>query len=305
MHRDLIKGIVFVALGATSYGILATFVKMAYQQGFTTAEVTSSQFLLGFAGLLFLNLIFRKKISVSDKNAGRNSVLKLILAGTSLGLTSLFYYYSVKYVPVSMGIVLLMQTTWMGIVLEMILARKLPSPGKISAVIGVLIGTALSTNLITNWQSIDLRGIGWGIMAALSYTIAVFSSNRIALELPFLRRSLWLILGGALMILSLSFEDLGQKFDSTVFWKWGILLSVFGTILPPLLFTLGLPLTGIGLGTIIASVEIPVSVLMAHILLAEPINTTQWLGIILIVGSIVLMNVRPERKIKARELSGL
>ncbi|MFC0181616.1 EamA family transporter [Pseudarcicella hirudinis] len=185
MHRDLIKGIVFVALGATSYGILATFVKMAYQQGFTTAEVTSSQFLLGFAGLLFLNLIFRKKISVSDKNAGRNSVLKLILAGTSLGLTSLFYYYSVKYVPVSMGIVLLMQTTWMGIVLEMILARKLPSPGKISAVIGVLIGTALSTNLITNWQSIDLRGIGWGIMAALSYTIAVFSSNRIALELPF------------------------------------------------------------------------------------------------------------------------
>ncbi|MFC0181617.1 hypothetical protein ACFFJX_03210 [Pseudarcicella hirudinis] len=44
---------------------------------------------------------------------------------------------------------------------------------------------------------------------------------------------------------------------------------------------------------------------MAHILLAEPINTTQWLGIILIVGSIVLMNVRPERKIKARELSGL
>ncbi|SFP58990.1 Threonine/homoserine efflux transporter RhtA [Pseudarcicella hirudinis] len=305
MHRDLIKGIVFVALGATSYGILATFVKMAYQQGFTTAEVTSSQFLLGFAGLLFLNLIFRKKISVSDKNAGRNSVLKLILAGTSLGLTSLFYYYSVKYVPVSMGIVLLMQTTWMGIVLEMILARKLPSPGKISAVIGVLIGTALSTNLITNWQSIDLRGIGWGIMAALSYTIAVFSSNRIALELPFLRRSLWLILGGALMILSLSFQDLGQKFDSTVFWKWGILLSVFGTILPPLLFTLGLPLTGIGLGTIIASVEIPVSVLMAHILLAEPINTTQWLGIILIVGSIVLMNVRPERKIKARELSGL
>lgn len=107
------------------------------------------------------------------------------------------------------------------------------------------------------------------------------------------------------MILSLSFQDLGQKFDSTVFWKWGILLSVFGTILPPLLFTLGLPLTGIGLGTIIASVEIPVSVLMAHILLAEPINTTQWLGIILIVGSIVLMNVRPERKIKARELSGL
>jgi hypothetical protein len=37
-----------------------------------------------------------------------------MLAGTSLGMTSVFYYLTVKYIPVSIGIVLLMQTVWMG-----------------------------------------------------------------------------------------------------------------------------------------------------------------------------------------------
>jgi hypothetical protein len=36
-------------------------------------------------------------------------------------MTSVFYYLAVKYIPVSIGIVLLMQTVWMGVLLEMIL----------------------------------------------------------------------------------------------------------------------------------------------------------------------------------------
>jgi hypothetical protein len=37
--------------------MLATFVKMAYHDGFTTSEVTTAQFVLGLAGLLILNFI--------------------------------------------------------------------------------------------------------------------------------------------------------------------------------------------------------------------------------------------------------
>jgi drug/metabolite transporter (DMT)-like permease len=52
-----------------------------------------------------------------------------------------------------------------------------------------------------------------------------------------------------------------------------------------------MPLTGMGLGAIIASVEIPVSVLMAHLLLKEPVSFLQWVGVILILFSVVLMNI--------------
>jgi hypothetical protein len=45
-----------VAFGATSYGMLATFVKWRITEGFTTAEITSSQFVLGILGVLIINL---------------------------------------------------------------------------------------------------------------------------------------------------------------------------------------------------------------------------------------------------------
>ena len=38
-NNNIIKGVFLVALGATSYGMLATFVKLAYKEDFTTAEV--------------------------------------------------------------------------------------------------------------------------------------------------------------------------------------------------------------------------------------------------------------------------
>lgn len=37
--------------------MLATFVKLAYNDGYTTAEVTTSQFMWGIIGLLILNVI--------------------------------------------------------------------------------------------------------------------------------------------------------------------------------------------------------------------------------------------------------
>ena len=70
-----------------------------------------------------------------------------MLAGTSLGMTSVFYYLAVKYIPVSIGIVLLMQTVWMGVLLEWFLDKKAPSTQKIISVVIVLIGTALAINI--------------------------------------------------------------------------------------------------------------------------------------------------------------
>ena len=296
MKNNVLKGSLFIALGASSYGMLATFVKMAYQEGFTTAEVTISQFSLGFAGLFILNL-FRKGNSVpKTKSSGIKSNLKLVLAGTSLGLTSTFYYLSVKFIPVSVAIVLLMQTVWMGVILEMIVHKKLPGSRKIISVGVILAGTILATNLLQEAITINWKGIAWGLMAAVSYTATMYSSNNIELNSPPLKRSLYLILGG-LIVISLIFNAaLNQEFSSAIFLRWGILISLFGTILPPLLFTKGMPLTGMGLGAIIAAVEIPVTIIMAYIWLKEPVNFLQWTGVILILSAIVLMNLEQKQR---------
>ena len=296
-NNNVLKGVFLVALGATSYGILATFVKLAYNENFTTAEVTSSQFILGIVGLLIINTFQKINKKEPVLKATKKNIFHLMLAGTSLGMTSVFYYLAVKYIPVSIGIVLLMQTVWMGVLLEWILDKKRPSNQKIMAVVMVLIGTLLATNLIQNTISLDWRGLMWGMLAAASFTTTMFTANSVATNISSAQRSLYMLLGGAVIVFCFSIMTQVTPFNFDIFLKWGIVLSVFGTIIPPMLMNAGFPHTGIGLGSIVSSLELPVSVLMAYFILNEKVILVQWIGILIIIAAIVIMNIRFKEKL--------
>ncbi|HLF51570.1 DMT family transporter [Flavobacterium sp.] len=293
----VLKGVVLVGLGATSYGMLATFVKLAYSdigisgKPFTPAEVITSQFILGILAILLINAFQKAKKGTAVVKASANNIKQLMLAGTSTGLTSIFYYLAVIYIPVSIGIVLLMQTVWMGVLLEMILEKKRPSNIKIIAVFIVLVGTVLATNLIQNETELDWRGIVLGLLAAASFTTTMFASSRVAIEISSAQRSLYMLLGGAVVVFIFAIATQNTPFNFDIFYKWGILLAIFGTIIPPMLMNAGFPHTGIGLGSIVASLELPVSVTMAFIILNEKVVFTQWLGIVLIILAIIIMNI--------------
>jgi drug/metabolite transporter (DMT)-like permease len=291
LKNKTIKGSLLIAMAACCYGMLGTFVKMAYLNGYSTAEITLSQFSLGFIGLLMLNLKQEKKtdISVKKKVLGK-SYFRMIAAGSSLGLTSICYYMAVKYIAVSVGIVMLLQAVWMGIVLECILSKKRPDRFKIMAVMVILTGTVLATGVLHRHNQINWTGIGWGLLAAAAYTATMYSSNKMELELPPRKRSFLMVTGGFLVVLLVFFPSLLQGFSFKIFLNWGLLVSLFGTILPPILFTKGMPLTGMGLGAILSSLEVPVSIIFAHYMLGESISLLQWLGVLLILMALILIN---------------
>jgi drug/metabolite transporter (DMT)-like permease len=317
--KSIFKGVLFVAMGASIFGMLATFVKLSYRDGFTTSEVTTAQFVLGLLGLLILNGIQTKTAKKNLAKPTAKEVRILMLAGTSLGCTSLFYYLCVQYINVSIAIVLLMQSVWFSVVVESFISRKFPNLKKIIATVIVLAGTFLATNLINLDVTLDWHGVFWGLMAAASFTATMFTSNTLATHIPVLRKSLIMLSGGAIIVfIFLFFAQIGplhfdflkslylnftdntehiKPFDFSIFYTYGFVLALFGTIIPPILFNLGFPKTGLGLGSIISSLELPVSVTMAFVLLGEEVIVIQWVGIILILFAIVLMNL-PSRKNK-------
>jgi len=310
--KSLLKGILFVGLGASFYGMLATFVKLAYGEGYSTAEVTASQFILGILILIVINatMYFSGRSNTPFKD---NDRIKLLVAGSSLGFTSLFYYIAVQYINVSIAIVLLMQTVWISVLVEAILSKEFPSLKKIIAVLIVLTGTAMATNLIGQTITLDWRGLFWGFLAACSFTLTMFTANGIANYLPPYKKTLFMVLGGAIVVsIFCFFTQIGpyyfngfmdykailgddfiveRAFNTSIFLKWGIMLSLFGTVLPPILLNLGFPHTGLGLGSIVSSIELPVSVLMAFMLLNEQVLLIQWTGIVLIIIAIIYMNL--------------
>ena len=224
-----------------------------------------------------------------------------------MGFTSVLYYLCVKYINASIAVVLLMQSVWIGVLIEAFISKKMPSFAKLAAVVFVLFGTALATNIFSSEISFDFKGFLFGFLAAVSFSMTLYSTNSVAKHLNPFKRSLFMLFGGGTIVLLFSlltqllptYLDLHliseefisiKTFDTSILYTWGILLSVFGTVLPPILLNKGFPLTGVGLGSIVSAVELPVSVTFAFIFLQEQVLFSQWIGIVIILAAVLLIN---------------
>lgn len=59
-----------VFLGGCSYGMVSTFVKLAYGLGFGVSDVTGTQYLFGALMLWVITLFLRKKESINLQTMG-------------------------------------------------------------------------------------------------------------------------------------------------------------------------------------------------------------------------------------------
>ncbi|RXG23729.1 EamA family transporter [Leeuwenhoekiella aequorea] len=297
---DKLKGIAFVSIGAASYGVLATIVKLANNAGFGTAALTFLQFVFGVIVLSIISFVSVRKNNLTATNntiSSNKSKFKLLLFGSSLGFTSCFYYLAIQFVPVSIGIILLMQTVWMSIILEFFTERERVNRTKLIGAIVVLAGTALASRIFESDFTFSPLGFGYGFLAALSYTITMYATNKISLDLPNITRSKYLVLGGFIAIIFFWNYQITEELNTLELIKWGVILGLFGTVLPPILFNNGVPKIGAGLAGILATLEIPVSILSAYFMLNERIGLLQALGILIILITIIKINTHKEKVI--------
>ncbi len=290
---DRWKSALLVLAGACSYGILSTIVKLAYADGFDPGGVTGSQGLFGALLLLVLTLACKQWGPVSPRQW-----LALLGVGAFVGLTGVFYYSSLTYIPASLGIVLLFQFTWIGVLAESLLEKKRPSTAKLVSLVLLLAGTILSANLFADEaMRVSWMGILLGLLSAVTYAAFIMASGRLALSVNPWMRSLALSLGSFLMVcmvfppVFLVDGSLGAGL-----WKWGLLLAVFGIVFPNLSFTYGVPRIGSGLATILGSAELPTATLLSYVILQEHVTPVQWAGVALILAGIVVAEIRLEKQ---------
>ena len=75
-------------------------------------------------------------------------------------------------------------------------------------------------------------------------------------------------------------------------YKWGLLLALLGTVIPPLFFSIGVPKVGVSVGAILSAAELPVAVVASRFILKESVDGLQWFGVALILAAIILSNLR-------------
>lgn len=284
----MIKYIVMVFAGACSYGILSTFAKLTYREGYSAAEITFSQAFISMAILWVFTLLQRKQAAVS-----REAWLSLLLTGATIGVTTFVYYVSVLYIPASLAVVILMQFTWMGTLLEWLFFKKKPGLMQIIIIAFILGATVLASGFLDiHTKEIPLQGILYALGSAFLYAVYVVASSRMIKQVSALQKSAIIMTGYTLGILLVNAGTLlTENHFNIALLKWALFFAVFGTIIPQVLFAKGIPRVGAGASAIIMTVELPVAVLTAHVVLNEPITFIQWIGIIIMLIAMALMNV--------------
>lgn len=296
----MIKNALFVLLGACSFGVLSTFVKIAYSQGYTLGQVTGVQ---AFFGMLLLWILFGISKATSliprKEKTRREPIWKLVASGISTGAVSICYYKSVELVPASIAIILLMQFVWIGILIEYLVFKSKPSKAQVYGVLMVLVGTLFAAGLFNQQQvNLSLPGVLFGLFAATFYSVFLIVNSRVGNDYPPIQKSACMVTGACILIFLLfppGFLLDGVLIDGL--WKWGLFLSLFGTVIPPLLFAISIPKIGVAISSIISAAELPVAVAMSYFVLAEKVSALQWIGVIVILSAIAFSNLFGRRSI--------
>jgi len=277
-----------VFLGGCCYGILSTFVKLAYAAGFSVAEVTGAQYLFGTL-ITWILVLLTKKYKVT-----RIQAIKLLLSGIPFGLTGVFYYQALQTINASLAIILLFQFVWIGTLFEMIIYKKKPTLEKVIAIIILLFGSIIAGGVsLEGGMNLSWQGAGWGLLSAFTFATFIFLSGSVGKNTAPLLKS-GLLSAGGLFVVFLVFPPVYLVDIPTLIGvaPYGLLLGIFGAVLPPLLYSIGMPRIGPGLGTILTASELPVAVSMSALVLGEHVGMLQWIGVALILGGIAFSNVQ-------------
>lgn len=286
------KGALAVFFGAASFGILSTFVKKSYAAGFSLGEVTGIQALLGMLLLWMMYFLTSAKKSSSQRFSRTTPSWKIIVAGFSTGIVSIIYYKCVQLVPASIAIVLLMQFIWMSALINYIVFKQKPSTRQALGIIAILFATVFATGAMeSSFSDLSLLGICFGLLAALAYSIFIIVNGKVGNDYPPVQKSALMVTGAALLIFTtLQPFSLFDPETDMLIYQYGLLLAVFGTVLPPFLFAYGMPKIDIALGSILSAVELPVAVAMSYFVLHEKVSGIQWAGVAMILGIVVWIN---------------
>ncbi|MDB4865941.1 MAG: family transporter [Cohnella sp.] len=294
-----LTAILLVLLGAASYGFISPVFKLASLDGWNLEGLTFLQVLSG-ALILLLILTFTGRLRGLRMN--RSNLLKLAITGIcGLALSTLFYNRTLSRLDASFSIVLLFQYAWITILLESIRLKRWPAKRQWLAAAVIFAGTLLAAGLLErDLGQLDGLGVLFGLLAAVTYGLFFFLSG-------FLPRSLEPFAKSTIMAtVSLTFIVLVQGTGTFTgsggvpIYVWGVLLGILGSVIPTVCFNAGIPKIGGGLAALLGSLELPVAVLAAYVLLGEPLSWWQGAGIALILAGIVAAEGRQETSAEDR-----
>lgn len=280
--------IIFI-IGASSFGFNPLFVKLGFADDWALGEIMVAQVVIALTVLWIIGIFAMKRFPWAVKKLNVKNIISMMLAGCFTGLTSILYYGAMQYLSASLAVVLLFQFVWVGVLYEWILDQRKPDKKTVLSVILTLVGVVFAAGIIGGKvYDVPLIGLILGIGSAFSYSAFIFVSGRVAVDIPSTIRTPIMITGAGILTFAVFPPTIlldGSIWGESL-WIYATGVALCGMILTPLLFALSTPHLPSSLATILGSVELPVSVVVAVLWLSEDVTLLRWVGVIIILLAI-------------------
>ncbi|MDO4502703.1 MAG: DMT family transporter [Coriobacteriia bacterium] len=287
-----LQAVLLVFLGGACYGFNATCYKIAYSWGFASAQVAAAQMWFAFAlcavALAGERLLGRRWTRLGPATAAKLAAIGLVSCGTSIT-----YTYAMSVLPVPLALTMLFQFTWMGTVIQVAMTRRPPAVSQVVSAAIIVVGTVFASGLYaTDLSSVDLTGIAAGLAAAFCCALFLALSGRIQPACSQAQRG-FLICGGAVLGSHLFCPDFivsGVLLQGIA--PVGLVMGACGFFLPVILFSLGTPHLPTGLSAVLSASELPAGLLVAMLVLGEPLGAAEWAGVAVILAGVCVSQLQ-------------
>ena len=285
------KGYSLVALAGIMWGTGFLYIQFVLNGGLSPQEIVSWKMLIGFIFMLLYTIRINPNALKVDK---RGLLLIGILGLICHTFYNLFMNLSVERTTIATTVALLYTAPFFVLIISRVLFREKFTTLKVIAVIIAVSGVYFTvTGGKLDQLAYDTTGILFGLGAGFAYGVMNLYSKYLLMR--YSQQTILTYAFGFAFLFSLTFSDptaiFRLDFDP---WLWLnlILLGLVPTALSYGFFTAGLSYNiESSKAAVVATIEVPVSVLGSFLIFSEPLNTIKLLGIAMVLFSVFLLRM--------------
>lgn len=286
----------YVLLAGVLWGIIGIFVRGFGERGLSSMQIVAirlgiSAVLFSLYALLFKRELFRIKL--------RDLWCFLGTGVLSVGVFSYCYFQSIALSSLSVASILLYTAPAFVMLFSLLFFREKMTWLKGVALVLAIVGCALATGVFGG-AKVTREGLIFGLLSGICYALySIFS--RFALDRGYSPLTITLytfIFAGAMSLCVIDVRPVAAILtESPLSAMWCVLFAVVSCVLPYLFYTLGLKYIRPSTASIIATVEPVVATVTGALIFGEAVDFPWgYIGIALVLGSVVLVNVRVKRE---------
>lgn len=273
-----------VVVSAISFGTLSIFAKLAYSSGLGTEQLLAFRFALAAVGMWVLAFAVGQN---PFRLRRRQAASLLAVGGVMYTAQALTYFIALRTLPASLCVLIVYIYPSLVVIGAWLFLHRRVSGWHVGALIASFAGVVL---LVGGAQFQLGVGLIFAFAAPLMYTAFILVSERVMAAVPPVAASA-VMMSGTAVVLSAVAAARGQLNVPATPESWAISvgIAVVPTMIAISLFLAGLPRVGAARASLISTLELVVTVILAILILGDRFSPLEAVGGALVLGAVVVV----------------